>query len=194
MRRSLPCRSTSRQANCKSSSLSSPPTTASIRSSIRSRPSSRSSRWRGWWTRRSRHRPRAEGASVAEPSTSHDLLAAAAHALRGDRTRVRDLLAGVKERAEDRARDAIAQRLEGARQTVAPTAPATPLPKPAVPRLAPKVAPDWPVDIRFADGRRLRATIAPGVARRRDLVALSRVGEANDRRAFAAIAHQRESL
>ena len=49
---------------------------------------------------------------MAEPSTSNDLLAAAAHALRGDRTRVRDLLAGVKERAEDRARDAIAHQRE----------------------------------------------------------------------------------
>ena len=61
-------------------------------------------------------------------------------------------------------------------------------------RRMPQPGPDREIQIQLADGRRLRARIAPGVARRRDLAAVARATAENDRRAFGALRRQRAAI
>ena len=58
----------------------------------------------------------------------------------------------------------------------------------------PRLEPDWPLEIKLQNGRKVRATLTPAVARRQDLAAIGRVSAANDREALGAITQQREAL
>ena len=89
--------------------------------------------------------------------TPDDLLAAAPDALRGDQTNARTLLQDVQQRAQERARE-VRTRLGPSERT-----PLT-LRKPSAPQPVPPVAPNWPVEIRLQKGRKVRATLVPGVA------------------------------
>jgi hypothetical protein len=64
----------------------------------------------------------------------------------------------------------------------------------STPRSAPRPEADWPVEIRLPNGRRVRATLSPPVARRHDLAELSRVVAANDKNAFDASEQQAQTL
>ena len=120
--------------------------------------------------------------------TPDDLLAAAPDALRGDQTNARTLLQDVQQRAQERAREAVRTRLGPSERT-----PLT-LRKPSAPQPVPPVAPNWPVEIRLQKGRKVRATLVPGAARREDLAAVADVSAANDRQAFDAIQQQSEAI
>jgi hypothetical protein len=120
--------------------------------------------------------------------TPDDLLPAAPDALRGDQTTARTLLQDVQQRAQERARDAVRTRLGPFERT-----PLT-LRKPSAPEPVPPVAPNWPVEIRLQKGRKVRATLVPGAARREDLAAVADVSAANDRQAFDAIQQQNEAI
>jgi hypothetical protein len=115
-----------------------------------------------------------------------DLVAAVSDTLRGDRSMLGDMAAVAQRRAQDRIRDRIAPDPQQAR-------PATPIPA-AVARRVPQPGGRKAIEIRFANGQRVRATIAPAVARRRDLAALARVSGDNDRRAFAALRRHRTAI
>jgi hypothetical protein len=110
------------------------------------------------------------------PPPGDDLVGALSGALRGDRTRVRDLLVA-------RAR----QRLEARpREVPGPPAPLVP------PRPLPVLSPPRPLQLRL--GRRKVRVAAPQVALRQDLVALQRTTAYNDRQAFQAAARQQREL
>jgi len=85
----------------------------------------------------------------------------------------RELLDAARQRVEDRAREALA--------------PYAPVP-------LPRLDPDWPVDLTLSDGRRLRATVKPGLARRSDLEALRETTASNNERNAAALRRQAEAL
>ena len=120
--------------------------------------------------------------------TPDDLLAAAPDAVGGNQTTARTLLQDVQRRAQERAREAVSTRLGPSERT-----PLT-LRKPSAPRPVPPVAPNWPVEIRLQKGRKVRATLVPGAARREDLAAVADVSAANDRQAFDAIQQQNEAI
>jgi hypothetical protein len=125
---------------------------------------------------------------VAEPLTPQDLLTTAVDVVGADRTKTRALLREVRQRAEERARERLEALLLG-------KAPEPPRPKSAAaPQAVPRLAPDSPLEIRLQNGRKLRATFTPAVARRDDLAALGRVSAANDRRALAAVKQQSDAL
>jgi len=128
------------------------------------------------------------------PAPPTDLLTKTSDALRGDRTNVSDLLAGIKQRAEERARERFArdaERLVPGPPT--PTAPAMPA-APAKPIPSPRLDPDWPVDLRLEGGKRVRATVVPGIARKKDVADLARVTDANNQRTFNELNRQRKAI
>ena len=98
------------------------------------------------------------------------------------------MLSGVRQRAQERAREELRNRPD-ARRAPGPAAAAAAAPQPT-----PRPGPDWPVEIRLSNGRRLRAVLTPAAARRSDLAAFGRVSAANDRQALAAIQRQGEAL
>ena len=120
--------------------------------------------------------------------TPDDLLAAAPDALRGNQTNAPTLLQDAQQRAQERAREAVRTRFGPSERT-----PLT-LRKPSAPQPVPPVAPNWPVEIRLQKGRKVRATLVPGAARREDLAAVADVSAANDRQAFDAIQQQSEAI
>src|SRR5947207_3418967 len=68
-------------------------------------------------------------------------------------------------------------------------------PPPAVtPRRVPSPKPDREIEIRLRSGRRVRARIAPAIARRDDLAAVASAAAANDRQAFDALRSHREAI
>jgi hypothetical protein len=114
-----------------------------------------------------------------------DLAGAVSDALRGDRTRLRAMVSDARQRTEDRTLG-----------TTTPLAQPSPVvvPPAARPRSMPRPRPDREVEIRLQNGRRMRATIAPAIARRSDLSALARTFAGNDRRAFAALHRHRAAI
>ena len=123
---------------------------------------------------------------MADSVSLGDLAAAVSDALRGDRAGLRGALADASRRAQDRVLDAFTPRAEdGTSAAPLPRAQRQPLPQPA---------PDRDVVIGLTNGRRVRARISPGVARRRDLMSLSRAIAENDRRAFAALDQHRDAI
>ena len=119
---------------------------------------------------------------MAESQAAGDLVTAVAGALRGDRESLNRIVDDARERTRDRLLKAL---------TPADPKRAAPLP---APRPVPQPAPDREVEIRLRDGRRLRARIAPGVARRRDLAAVAHASADNTRRAFDALRRQRTAI
>jgi hypothetical protein len=71
----------------------------------------------------------------------------------------------------------------------APTEPAAP-----AARRVPQPRPDGDVDIRLRNGRRVRARIAPAVARRDDLAAVASAASENDRKAAGALRRHRAAI
>jgi hypothetical protein len=124
-----------------------------------------------------------------------ELLGLVSDALGSHEPTLEGLLAGVRQRAEERARNALQRRLDALLSSAGGEPPPDRGPTPAaVPAPAPSVAPDQPLEVRLGSGRRLRMALAPAVARRGDLVAVGRVSAANDRRAFAAIRRHGHAL
>jgi len=121
---------------------------------------------------------------MADAEPLGDLANAVAGVLRGDGAALPDLAAAASRRARDRMRDTAGP---SDRQAAAKI-PA------AVSQRIPQPAPAKAIDIRFANGRRVRAVIAPAVARRRDLAAVARASAVNDRRAFAALRRHRAAI
>ena len=115
-----------------------------------------------------------------------DLASAIRDALRGDRSALDAVLKDVRQRADERAVDALMERSSRTRAEA-------PLPMHA-PKAIAQPAPDRDVQIITADGRRVRARIAPAVARRRDVERIARASAENDRRAFRAITRQRRAI
>src|SRR5262249_38211025 len=129
---------------------------------------------------------------VPEPLTPQELVATALDALGADGTKMRAMLREVRQRAEKHAREPVRNRREG---LLPGKASESPRPKSAAaPQAIPRLSPDWPLEIRLQNGRTVRATLTPAVARRRDLAALGRVSAANDRQTLAAIRHQSGAL
>ena len=63
-----------------------------------------------------------------------------------------------------------------------------------VARRLPSPRPDGEVVVRLRNGRRVRARITPGVARRADLAGVARAAASNDRRAAAALRRHRAAI
>ena len=74
-----------------------------------------------------------------------------------------------------------------------PTAPAMPA-APVKPIPSPRLDPDWPVDLRLEGGKRVRATVVPGIARKKDVADLARVTDTNNQRTFAELNRQRKAI
>ena len=95
-----------------------------------------------------------------------------------------------RQRVRERAQEAV-RRQNGGPVPSAPSAPSARSASSAVPRVTalpiPEQAKDGPVSIRLRNGRRLRAVLSPGVARRSDLAAIARANADNNRRAFGAL-------
>lgn len=108
-------------------------------------------------------------------------------ALDASTSKIGGLVAQARERISDRARDAVRSRATGPGARTAPAAPvtATPLPTPGIER---------PVAIRLRNGKQIRAVLAPGVAQRSDLEALTRATAENNRRLFGALQSQRDVI
>src|SRR5687767_14224838 len=114
-----------------------------------------------------------------------DLSTAVADTLRGDRAGLNALAGSARQRARERAVDAL---MSGARNSAAGSGPA-----PAA-RPMPRPGPDREIQIRLPGGRRIRARISPVVARRKDLSAVARASAENTRRAFDALRRQRRVI
>jgi len=121
---------------------------------------------------------------VADRLTTDELLAAASDAFRGDRSAAQSILAGVRERAGERAREALDRRLG----RTAPTAASRPLP---ALRSSPPTRPAAPMTVRV-NGRRTVASTATAPARRDDVEMLRRTSAANERALLDDIAFQRK--
>lgn len=133
---------------------------------------------------------------MPEPTPTQDALPAATlDMLRGDRAKLQEMLAGVRQRAGARAREELQRRIDAILPSPPPKAPAAPAAKPVItPKPIPRASPDWPVDIRLPNGRTMRASIAPSMARRDDLDAVGRAAADNDRQAAAVIQRQSDAL
>jgi hypothetical protein len=123
---------------------------------------------------------------MPDPAPVGDLAAAVSDALRGDRTGLNAIVGDARQRAEERARDAMMSRARDSKAL-----PSVPAP---VARPVPRPGPDREVEIRLRDGRRMRARISPAVARRTDLSAVARASAENNRRAFDALRRQRRAI
>jgi len=122
---------------------------------------------------------------MADTAALGDLATTVSDLLRGDRaTALRSMAAAAERRARDRIRE-----------TGAPPdrQPAPPIPA-AIPEPVPQPGSARAVDLRLTNGRRIRAVIAPAVARRRDLAAVARASAINDRRSFAALRRHRAAI
>jgi hypothetical protein len=124
--------------------------------------------------------------AMSEPQAVGDLVAAVADALRGDRGSLSRIVDNAKERTRERLLDALAPAAPDPKRPVPGPAPAA--------RSMPRPAPDREIEIRLRSGRRLRARIAPAVARRQDLVAVARVSADNTRRAFDTLRRHRGAI
>jgi hypothetical protein len=132
---------------------------------------------------------------MPESLPSDDPLAAVSDTFRGSSPNVRDLLAGVQQRAQARARDEISNRIDDVVVTARGQNDVSRAPTPApLPQPVPRPAANRPVQITLRNGHRIRATLSPALARRSELTALARVGAANDRKAFANIRRQHDAL
>jgi hypothetical protein len=95
----------------------------------------------------------------------------------------------------DQARQRVRERArEAARRQTGVLAPPARSASPGLPQVAalpmPEPARDSPVAIRLPNGRRLKAVLNPGMARRSDVEAIARASADNNRRAFAALQAQ----
>jgi hypothetical protein len=114
-----------------------------------------------------------------------DLATAVSDVLRGDRaTTLRDMAAAAERRVRDRIRDGAAPPDQHSLAPIPAVVP-HPMPRPGSART---------VDLRLANGSRIRAVISPAVARRGDLAAVARASSTNDRRAFAALRRHRTAI
>jgi hypothetical protein len=123
---------------------------------------------------------------MAEASPTADPLAIVSDAMRPPDPGVRSLAAEARNRIAARER-------QGAADSV-PRPADRPVPRPAPPRPLPSPSKESPAEIRLADGRRLRATIGPAPALRRDLDELGRAAAANERAAHSALDAQASQL
>jgi hypothetical protein len=125
-------------------------------------------------------------AAMSEPGAVGDLVTAVADALRGDRSGLNQIVDDAKERVRERLLDALMP---------APTErePAVPIPTPKA-RPMPRLSRERDVEIRLRNGRRIRARIAPEVARGRDLAAVARATADNTRLAFDALGRHRKAI
>ncbi|HJZ78576.1 MAG TPA: hypothetical protein VKE51_42905 [Vicinamibacterales bacterium] len=122
---------------------------------------------------------------MADTGALGDLATAVSDVLRGDRaTALRDMAAAAERRVRGRLRDGSAPPDQQ---------PAAPI-QVAAPQRIPQPAPARAVNLRLANGSRIRAVIVPAVARRRDLAAVARASAINDRRAFAALRRHRRAI
>ena len=83
---------------------------------------------------------------------------------------------------------------DAVRKRIAPSGAVAAAAKPSAPQSVPPLSPNWPVEIRTDKGRRVRATLVPGAARRDDVAAFRAASAANTRRAFDALQEQREAI
>lgn len=128
--------------------------------------------------------PFGNAAPDASSAPTGDVLRAVGSALRGDRGGAAARLAKAQAGLERRGRQAL--RGAPAPRTATPAGP-RPIP-------LPPLVPLRQVPLRLPDGRQVRLTLAPAVARYRDLVAVARVGDANAGRVFAELAKQRRAI
>lgn len=124
---------------------------------------------------------------------TRDVLLAVSSALRGDRRRVRVLVA--------KAQDRIQKRLQRELRALGQSKPAPAKKKMKIrgarlnpPERLPPVVPPGAVEARLPDGRKVRLVLAPAAARHRDMLALRRVSGANTKRAFDAIVHNGRAI
>src|SRR5215831_11891714 len=97
---------------------------------------------------------------VPGPLTPPDLLAAASDVFIANGAKGRAALREMRQRAVAHVREGLRRRLE------APLPGKTPEPpRPGV-AATPRLEPDWPLEIRLQNGRKVRATFTPAVARR----------------------------
>jgi hypothetical protein len=123
--------------------------------------------------------------------TPDDLLAAVPDGVRSDQTTASPMLQDVQQQIRERAREAVRKRIESS----LPGASDSPsVGKPAALRSVPPLSPSGPVEIRLDKGRRVRATIVPGAARRDDVAAFREANATNTRRAFEALQEQSEAI
>ncbi|PYQ54935.1 MAG: hypothetical protein DMF78_03975 [Acidobacteria bacterium] len=124
-----------------------------------------------------------------------ELLATVSDELGAERPSVQGLLAGVHQRARQRARDALRERIEAFLSPTGVQAPTTDRrATTAIPEPSPRLERDRPVEMGLRNGRRLRVAFSPALARRRDLLLIGRVGAANHQRAFSEIGRQVDAL
>jgi hypothetical protein len=128
----------------------------------------------------------------AMPPT-RDLLQAAASAMRGDRKGIKAVLSKAQRQLEKRVRHEI--RAAG-RSKPGPNGQ-----KPKItgarlspPEPMPAMAAAGVLTMRLPNGRKTRLVVTPAVARHHDLSALRRVGGANTRKAYSAIAHNGRAI
>lgn len=142
----------------------------------------------------SRHRLKTQISNTDEAVVpTRDVLLAVSGALRGDRKRVRMLVAKAKDRIE--------KRLQRELRTLGQSKPAPTKQKLKIhgarltlPERLPPVAPPGAVEARLPNGRRIQFVLSPAVARHRDMLALRRVSGANTKRTFDAIDHNGRAI
>lgn len=130
---------------------------------------------------------------------SNDLIAAVAGPARGDETSSRALIRRARERAEERIRDELKQKLDGtAGEHAATAAGARAAPGASTakmePRPPPPTAPVRSLRLRLPNGKQRRASVTPALVRYRDLEALRETTADNDRRAFQSLGRHRRAL
>ena len=124
---------------------------------------------------------------------TRDILLAVSSVLRGDRKRVRLIVAKTRGRIEKRLRRELGALL---RTRPAPTAkqPKVSGARPGAPKRLPPMAPAGAVGARLPDGRNVRLALFPATARHRDVAALRRVFTVNTEQAFGAIAQNGRAI
>src|SRR5688572_28212605 len=121
---------------------------------------------------------------MPDPEPVGDLVTAVSDALRGDRTGLSGVVAGARQRAEERALDALARRTRQGAVKPIPAAVARPIPQPR---------PGREIQITLRNGRRVRAKVTD-VGRRSDLSAVARASAENHRRAFESLGRHRRAI
>ena len=124
---------------------------------------------------------------------TRDVLLAVSSVLRGDRKRIKLIVAKTRGRIEKRLRRELGTLLRTKPVQTTKQAKISGA-RPGTPKRPPPMAPAGAVGVKLPDGRTVRLALVPATARHRDLAALRRVCTVNTEQAFGAIAQNGRAI